>query len=270
MEQNTVMQRLPFALSIPHGGVETPKELLGLVVATLDDQREDIDHLTREIFGVPEGMVGAQITFGTARTFVDLNRSPDQVGPDFPDGVVKSLTHTDRPVFSSFPDKELVEQLLDRLYRPYHQALAALLADPEIVLILDCHSMAPYGLSVSPDQPGQPRPLINLGHRGGLSAPLAMVQELRAAMAEVYEIPAEAIAIDRPFTGGYITKSYHSATSFAIQIEFNRAFYLGDQEGKANPVLEQDVLALWRDKFCRCLQLFHQRAFSVPTQLTWA
>jgi N-formylglutamate amidohydrolase len=265
MEQNTFMQRLPFALSIPHGGVETPKELLELVVVTPEDQREDIDHLTREIFGVPDGLVAAQLNFGTARTFVDLNRHRDAWGPLHPDGVVKSLTHIGRPVFSRFPEEELVRQMLDRLYKPYHQALAALVADPEILLLIDCHSMAPYGLPVSPDQPGQPRPLINLGHRGGASAPRRLLETLQAVMAEVYEIPVDEVVIDRPFNGGYITSTYCSPTSYAIQVEFNRALYLGDQQGDVSPVLAPAVLERWREKFCRCLELLHQRAFVAST-----
>lgn len=255
------MQRLPFALSIPHGGVETPKELLELVVATPEDQREDIDHLTREIFGVPEGMVASQLQFGTARTFIDLNRPPDAWGPLFPDGVVKSLTHIDRPVFSRFPEDGVIHQLLDRLYKPYHQALADIVADPEILLLLDCHSMAPYGLGVSPDKAGTPRPLINLGHRGGRSAPLQLVETLREIMHEVYDIPSQEISIDHPFNGGYITNTHCSPTSYAIQIEFNRAFYLGNQEGKPLPTMESATVDLWRDKFARCLQLLYQRAF---------
>lgn len=256
------MQRLPFALSIPHGGVETPKDFRELVVATRADQREDIDHLTREIFGVPEGTVATHISFGIARTFVDLNRHPDAWGPLHPDGVVKSLTHIDRPVFSRFPDQQAVQQVLDQFYRPYHERLAAAVADPRIVLLLDCHSMAPLGLSVSPDRPGQPRPLINLGHRGGRSAPLWVVGTLREIMAQVYEIPVEEIVIDSPFNGGYITDTHCSNSSYAIQIEFNRAFYLGAEEGKVVPALPQDMLEVWRRKFLRTLELLHLHAFS--------
>jgi formiminoglutamase len=255
------MQKLPFALSIPHGGVETPEELGDLVVTTPEDQREDIDHLTQEIFSVPEGMVSAQLTFGTARTFVDLNRPPHGWGPAYPDGVVKSSTHTGRPVFSRFPDDGVVQGLLDRLYTPYHRTLEHWVADPEVVLLLDCHSMAPYALSASPDHPGQPRPLINLGHRSGRSAPLWLVETLREVMSEVYQIPLSEIWIDRPFNGGYITATHCSPTSFAIQIEFNRAFYLPGQEGRARPVLEQTAIERWQEKFCRCLSLLHSRAF---------
>lgn len=261
------MQRLPFALSIPHGGVETPKELLELAVATPEDQREDIDHLTREIFSVPEGMVAAQIHFPVARTFVDLNRRPDDWGPERSDGVVKTHTHIDRPVFSRYPEASLVRAMLDRLYRPYHERLAHLVADGGIALLLDCHSMAPIGLPVSPDRPGQPRPLINLGHRGGQTAPLALVETLRAVMAEVYEIPLDEISVDHPFNGGYICGTHHSTHCAAIQIEFNRAFYLGQEEGKARPRLEPAVIELWRGKFCKCLHLLYQRAFSEPALL---
>ena len=261
MEQNRSMQRQPFALYIPHGGVETPEELSGLVVSTREDMREDIDHLTREIFSVPDGMVAAQISFEIARTFVDLNRHPDAWGADHADGVVKSLTHLHRPVFSRFPTRATVEGMLERLYQPYHQWLAARTRDPEVVLLLDCHSMAPASLSGSPDRPGRSRPLFNLGHRGGASAPLPLVQSLREVMAEVYQIPLDEVRIDCPFNGGYITQTYHSPTSHAIQIEFNRAFYLGEEEGRACPALGAATLASWREKFVRCLQLFHQRAY---------
>ena len=256
------MQRLPFALSIPHGGVETPKELLELVVATPEDQREDIDHLTREIFGVPDGMVAAQIHFSTARTFVDLNRHPDDWGPEHADGVVKTHTHIDRPVFSRYPEEATIRSMLDRLYKPYHETLAGFVADPEIVLLLDCHSMAPYGLSVSPDQRGQPRPSINLGHQGGRTASLELVLSLQKVMAEVYELDLAEICIDHPFNGGYISSQHHGPSCAAIQIEFNRAFYLGREEGKARPVLEPAELELWQSKFRRCLQLLHERAYA--------
>lgn len=256
------MQRLPFALSIPHGGVETPKELLELVIATPEDQREDIDHLTREIFGVPDGMVAAQIQFSTARTFVDLNRHPDDWGNENADGVVKTHTHMDRPVFSRYPERSTIRSLLDRLYKPYHETLASFVNDPDIVLLLDCHSMAPYGLSVSPDQRGQPRPSINLGHQGGRTASLELVQTLREVMAQVYEVGLDEISIDYPFNGGYISSQHHTSSCAAIQIEFNRAFYLGSEEGKARPVLEPAVIELWRNKFHRCLHLLHERAFS--------
>ena len=256
------MQRLPFALSIPHGGLETPLEFRDLVIASAEDQKEDIDHLTREIFGVPRTLVAHQVVFDIARTFVDLNRDPDHWGVEHSDGVVKTLTHLDRPVFSQFPSDEVITQVLERLYHPYHEALSAIAADPEILLILDCHSMAPFGLTVSPDHPGQPRPLINLGHRGGATAPLWVVEQLRAIMAEIYNISCSDIAIDHPFNGGYITNTHARSNTWAIQIEFNRAFYLNHEEGKSAPRLEPHVIDLWRDRFARTLQLLYVRAFS--------
>ena len=256
------MKPLPFVISIPHGGREIPEELRALVIASPDDQREDIDHLTREIFAQPEGFVAHQLVFDVARTFVDLNRVPQHWGERFPDGVVKTLTHLDRPVFSQFPEDELVQQVLDLHFYPYHQALAEAVADPEVVLLLDCHSMAPHGLSVSPDRPGQPRPLINLGHRGGATAPLWLVEMLREIMVEVYELPQDQVLIDHPFDGGYITANHGSRGTSAIQIEFNRAFYLGDQEGQATPSLEPDTLNLWQTRFARVLTLLQERAFA--------
>ena len=88
------MKKLPFAVSIPHGGTDIPEEFEPLVIATAEDCREDVDHLTREICSVPEDAVQHFLTFATSRTFVDLNRPPDAYGEEHPDGVVKRKTHS--------------------------------------------------------------------------------------------------------------------------------------------------------------------------------
>ena len=261
------MNPLPFAISIPHGGWDVPPEFAPLVVATAADQREDIDHLTREIFAQPEHTVAHQVVFDIARTFVDLNRRPGDFGPGYTDGVVKSLTHIDAPIFSEFPSDEVVQAVLDQHFHPYHAGLAKAVADPEVVLLLDCHSMAPYGLSVSPDQPGKPRPLINLGHRGGATAPLWLVECLQEIMAEVYDLPKSEISIDHPFNGGYITSTHGVGRVYAIQIEFHRAFYLGGEEGKVSPYLQPEVCQMWSERFGRVLALLQERAFDSSQEL---
>lgn len=250
----TPMKTLPFALSIPHGGTDVPPEFEPLVVATEEDTREDVDHLTREIFGVEPGRIQHSLSFSTSRTFVDLNRPPESVGEDFPDGVVKRQTHLHRPVFSRFPDKTDVDKVLERLYHPYHQELSRIVSDPNVRLTLDCHSMAPKGLPVSPDAAATERPLICLGHKGGQSAPSEMIQALKSIMVEVYEVPAEQIWVDIPFNGGYITRTHGCLETPMIQIEFNRGYYLGDQEGKPNPQLSPERIEFWQARFLTTLE----------------
>ncbi len=254
------MQRLPFAISIPHGGVSVPEEFVPFVSASLQDRIEDTDHLTREIFDV-ESLVEGFLAFDYGRTFVDLNRGPDDYGEARPDGVVKRLTHTNRQVFHRFPPQPLVETVLERLYRPYHETLTAWIERARFKLIIDCHSMAPKALSTSPDREGEERPLICLGHRGGASASPALVESFRACLARAYGIPLSQISVDVPFSGGYITKTYGSGTTPVIQIELNRRFYLQEQEGSATPELSAGRAQKWSAAFAEALQELNRLAF---------
>lgn len=255
------MTRLPFVVSVPHGGTEIPEEFSPWVMASPEDCKEDVDHLTREIFGVPEERVLYRLEFPVSRTFVDLNRPPDTYGDEHPDGVVKQKTHLGRNVFSRFPDPEQIQRVLRRLYDPYHTRLAEVTRDPRTRLTLDCHSMAPFSLPVSPDAPGVRRPAICLGHKAGASAPLEMVEALRAIMSRHYEVPLEEIVIDRPFNGGYITRTYGSISTPVIQIEFSRGFYLGQEEGKPEPKLDPESIAGWQARFLATLEDLHQQVF---------
>lgn len=248
------MEKLPFAVSVPHGGVDIPEEFRPQVVATPEDRKEDVDHLTREICSVAPDSVQYFLTFATSRTFVDLNRPPDSFGEEHPDGVVKRKTHLHRRVFSDFPDDEVVRSVLQRLYFPYHEELKQVAADRSVKLTLDCHSMSPTGLPSSPDGVGEARPPICLGHKGGKSAPLAMVEALRDIMADVYGLSASDIAVDKPFNGGFITRSYGSLESPFIQIEFSRGFYMPDKLDDPEPTLSPKEVKIWSDRFQQTLE----------------
>ncbi len=249
------MKKLPFAVSIPHGGTDIPEEFVANVKASAECMKEDVDHLTREICDIPEERLRHLLSFSTSRTFVDLNRPPDAFGVDHPDGVVKRLTHLKKPVFHEFPSEQTVSRVLQRLYTPYHQKLKAVTEDPTVRLTLDCHSMSPRALPASPDELGAERPAICLGHKGGKSASLETIMTLRDIMAQVYELPVNEIVIDKPFNGGYITGAYGSPETPFIQIEFSRGFYMGDQVGHPAPSLSDREKELWAGRFSDTLEM---------------
>lgn len=248
------MTKLPFAISIPHGGTETPEEFAGYLLATPECMSEDVDHLTLEMCGACHERVVHMLTFYSSRTFVDLNRPPHAVGEQFPDGVVKRRTHLGREVFAQFPSASEVESVLKRLYHPYHARLQEVVSDPRVKLTIDCHSMAPRGLPVAPDAPGDERPPICLGYKSGRSASLEMVLALRDVMAEVYQLSPSDIWIDTPFNGGYITANYGTPETPVIQLEFSRGFYMGREVGKPRPVLPPEELEVWQSRFEETLE----------------
>jgi formiminoglutamase len=113
-----------FQLSIPHSGPEAPAELRGRIVIDKYDLHDDIDPFTRQIYDLGE-KVKAVVTTNIARTFIDVNRAPDDRPPQNPDGVVKSMTCLGRPIYlaDQEPDEQLMAELLRCYYHPYHDQI---------------------------------------------------------------------------------------------------------------------------------------------------
>lgn len=219
------MSRLPLLISIPHAGVHIPDEVADATALTHADILNDIDLFADRLYDLGELVERTQVA-GIARPFVDLNRAPDQLPPEFPDGVVKSHTCFNVPVFHSGkePGPALVRQLLDRYHAPYHDALAQRLQDAGIRVMLDCHTMSEYPPPIAPDR-GDRRPSINLGDNDATSCPRETTELLARSMAEAFELESDEVSINRPFRGGYITRHHGAGPKPVIQVEINRALY---------------------------------------------
>lgn len=240
------MDSLPFLISIPHGGTEIPEEVTELVRIGPAEMREDIDHFTREVFGI-DAYVGLTLEAHVSRTIVDLNRDPSLLPPENKDGVVKTHTCLNEPIYRKLPGPEVVERMLKRYYWPYHQSLKAAADSGDYALALDCHSMAAVGPDLSPD-PGRPRPLVCLGNRKGESAPHEWLELLAQAFRQEMELPEHEVVLNKPYPGGYISRFYGNNPTPFIQIEYSRALY----------VEEPPRFEFWRQKFHQVLLRFWQ------------
>jgi N-formylglutamate deformylase len=217
---------LPFLISIPHGGTLTPVEIKDQVIIDKKDLFDDSDAFTNEIYDVGK-LVIKIIKTNIARAFVDLSRSPQQMPPEFPDGLIKSSTCFRKPIYApnKHPNPYLRKILIQYYYKPYHHEIRTAVNSSAIKLGLDCHSMLPTGPAISPDA-GQPRPLINPGNRDGQSCSNEIANKLAQSFSEVFQFPEEEVTLNRPFKGGYITQMYGQNPIPWIQIEMNRALYL--------------------------------------------
>lgn len=219
---------LPILISVPHGGTKTPPEIADRVRLTGKDLFEDGDACTREIYDLT-GRVARVESTDIARAFVDLNRAPDDRPPGNPDGVVKTATCFGRPIYvqGREPTNELVELLLERHYYPFHRRLLEAAADRSLRLALDCHSMAAVSPPIAPDS-GARRPLFCLSNDDGRTCPAQTLESLAEALAEAFECDRSQVWLNRPFKGGYITRSQGRGSLPWIQVEMNRSFYLSE------------------------------------------
>lgn len=226
--KQTALNKLPFLISIPHGGLAIPQEVRNAITISDEEIFEDIDPYTREIYNI-EDSVEQVVEADIARTFVDLNRTPEQLPPQFPDGIIKSATCYNKIIYKPgmAPGKNLIEILINKYHSPYHSVLQNAMKNPLIKMGFDCHSMAAIGPPVSPDS-GKERPLINLGNADGKTCSNKITELLKNCFKEIFNFAEDKIIINYPFKGGHITRRYGNNPKPWIQIEISRALYLSE------------------------------------------
>ena len=206
------MMTLPLLISLPHAGLNIPPEVSSLCILTEEQIHEGSDAGALEIYSNLKKHVSAFVTTDIAQAIVDLNRAEDDFSPD---GVIKTHTCYNVPVYSRFPDKDLCRILLNRYYRPYHRKLTEA-AKSGPILGIDCHTMAAYGPPVGPD-PGMERPLVCLGNADS-TCPQSWLESLAICLSDEFQ---EEVAINTPFPGGHIIR-HHSRELPWVQLELSR------------------------------------------------
>ncbi len=206
--------KLPLLVSVPHAGIQIPPELADINLLTLDQIIKDGDDGAREVFALRD-RVAAYVTTEIARAYVDLNRDPTDRSHD---GVVKTETIYQEPIYAKPLTETQITQLLQQYYHPYHR----LLTEPTrgVVLSIDCHTMAAVAPPITKD-PGRERPPICLSDAGETCPP-----QWTRLMAECLEAAFDCpVAINDPFRGGYIIRA-HAGELPWLQLEISRAPFI--------------------------------------------
>ncbi|MCV0431815.1 MAG: N-formylglutamate amidohydrolase [Nitrosopumilus sp.] len=233
------MIMLPVLLSIPHGGTKKPPELEGHLSITNRDLFDDSDPFVIELYDLGD-KVQRVIKTDIARAFVDLNRSLEDMPPDNPDGLIKSKTCYDKPIYTNGkePDDSLKTMLVELYYNPYHKTIQKNITESGLKLCLDCHSMAAVAPFYSPDKNSSKRPTFCISNNDGKTSSQEMMEQLADSLSKSYFIDREEIFLNDPFHGGYITRTYGNNPLPWIQVEMNRDLYL------KSPWFNEDTLTV--------------------------
>lgn len=210
---------LPLLLSVPHAGLQIPPEVSDICLLDQNAIIRDGDEGAAEIYLPLENRVEALMTTDVARAIVDMNRAEDDRRKD---GVVKTHTCWDVPIYREPLTEILTETLLARYHRPYHQDLDRLAEN--VIAGIDCHTMAATGPPVSPD-PGIERPAVCLSNAYG-TCPHWWIVSLAEIMGKKMKA---SVAINTPFKGGYIIRR-HARKIPWFQVELSRSPFLSDIE----------------------------------------
>lgn len=259
----------PLVVSVPHAGTSIPGEDASLLALRGDALLRDADlFVDRLCAGVPAlgvPMVRALVS----RYVLDINRAPDDIdrevcpGLDGPmrtsaRGLVWRTTSDGAAVLVRPLTATELEGRIARIHRPYHDALARLLAERHrrhgFAVLLDAHSMPSTGrmgavdANVRGDVPRSAarRADIVPGDVRGTSCHPG----LSLLVAEHFTAKGFAVSPNDPYMGGFITRSHGRPARgvHAIQLEINRDLYMDEaalrfDEAKAHRLIPH-VLSL--------------------------
>ena len=228
----------------PHSGRAYPAEFLrrSQLDARAIRSSEDafIDMLLE-----PAPALGAPLLAAlTPRAYVDFNRSAEELDPALIEGVragghnpriasglgvIPRVVAGGRAIQPGKIARIEAEARIERHWRPYHAALARLVATARAetgqAILFDMHSM-PHEAADS-TAAWRRRPDVVLGDRFGTTASAAITDRVEAAfLAEGLNVARNA-----PFAGAYIVQSYGrpSEGRHAVQIEIDRALYMNER-----------------------------------------
>ena len=189
------------------------------------------------------------------RAYLDLNREPYELDPELfsdplPDyanartmrvigglGTIARIVSDNEEIYDGQLPLSVAYERIERLYRPFHRALADLLdqltCEFGYCVLVDCHSM-PSGDVVPQSSGRSPRPDFVIGDRFGSACDARITKLVRTYLAR----SGHKVQLNRPYAGGFITEHYGQpyTSRHAIQIEINRGLYLNERKfSKSRP-----------------------------------
>lgn len=246
----------PVVLSVPHSGRAYPPGLA--LVARMGPERLRVLE-DRHVDAVAVRALGrcTALVQRVPRAWIDLNRSEEERDPAVDMGarpadpraprLRSGLGLVPRRAGSAgdvwrrrLTDAEVEERIV-RTHRPYHQALAALLAETRTrfgtAVLLDLHSMPPL-------EKGGAR--IVVGDRFGRAAGARFAARAEAAALlglRQMGVVAGSVALNAPYAGGHVLDRHGRPADgiHAIQLELDRTLYLDSGLDRPGPGLEATV-----------------------------
>jgi N-formylglutamate amidohydrolase len=251
-------QRVALVCASPHSGSEYPAEFLAASRLDPLTLRRSEDSFVDEIFGGAAELGAPLLKARFPRAYLDPNREPFELDPAmFAEplpayvnsrsprvqvglGTIARVVATGEEIYAQKLRFADAVSRVERLYRPYHQALRQLLAATTErfsgYVLVDCHSMPSAG---GPGERDFKRSGVDivLGDCHGTSChPMIMETAQRLLAAKGYRVARNA-----PYAGGFTTSHYGAPQGgrHAIQIEINRALYMDERSIDRKPFLRQ-------------------------------
>ncbi|HEY2052170.1 MAG TPA: N-formylglutamate amidohydrolase [Caulobacteraceae bacterium] len=242
------VESVPLVFASPHSGRVYPPSLMAASHLGANDLRRSEDAFVDDLVAGAPGRGIPLIVARFARAWLDLNREPWELDPGmFEDelpafargrtarvaaglGAIARVVCEGVEIYRRKLTFAEAASRVEGVHRPYHEALAGLLAQTRqvhgLAVLIDWHSMP----SLAAGQAGGGCDIV-LGDRFGAAASPAVARRVEQELKAL----GYSVARNTPYAGGYTTETYGRPARqvHALQIEVNRALYL--DEGTLEP-----------------------------------
>jgi N-formylglutamate amidohydrolase len=235
-------QTAPVIFNSPHSGRIYPSVFLAASRLSEHALRKSEDAFVDDLLAGTPGLGAVLMQAFFPRAYLDVNREPYELDPaviagrlpDFANthsvrvigglGTIARIVNDHEEIYREPLALSAALTRINRLYQPYHTALAGLIertrANFGVSCLLDCHSM--------PSQQGGSAAKVDfvLGDRFGASCSHDLVRFVEVTL----KAWGFTVAVNKPYAGGYITERYGQPgrNSHALQLEINRALYMDE------------------------------------------
>lgn len=233
----------PLVFNSAHSGRVYPKRFLDLTRLDHLSIRQSEDAFVDDLFERAPHLGAPLLRAHFPRAYLDVNREPHELDPamfveTLPEsynttsprvaaglGTIARVVAENKPIYRERLTLEDARMRIEGIYQPYHATLQKLLSTTlsafGVAVLVDCHSMP--RLTRSGDRTP---PDVVLGDRYGTSCAPAIVDMVETVFASA----GLKVARNRPYAGGYTTRSYGKPQYgvHALQIEISRHLYMNE------------------------------------------
>lgn len=243
---------VPILISSPHSGTFFPDHIRQRLKPEMAARPDDADWFIDQLYGFAPAMGITLIRANHCRWVIDLNRDPKSV-PLYDDGrVITGLVpltdfNGNELYDGNEPDDTEIAQRIADYYVPYHKKVDELLEELKAIhgkaLLFDAHSIRRVVPGIQKDA----FPDLILGDNDMTSA----APHITAAAFETLKTGGHWLEHNKPFKGGYITRSFGRPDRgiHALQLEMAKTNYMDDAETEWHPERAAKMQVLLRSVF---------------------
>lgn len=265
----------PLVFNSCHSGRDYPERFLKMTRLDNLSIRQSEDAYVDELFSRAPHLGAPLLRAHFPRAYLDVNREPWELDPAmFAEplsdrfnttsprvaaglGTLARVVAENKPIYRDRLTLDDARMRIEGIYQPYHATLQKLLSDAlsafGIAILIDCHSMPKLARSGE-----RPSPDIVLGDRYGTACAPAIVDMVEA----VFTGAGLRVARNRPYAGGFITRTYGRPQYgvHVIQVEISRHLYMN--EATLSRAANFEATRQIADKLIQALMSFDIAAFA--------